>query len=107
MASFVMLTRLGDATSKSPEELSAFIRRATKQIETECPSVLWRASCVVLGPFDYVDIFDAPDVETALRVAAAFRGTGRAITEVWPAANWEEFSQPKQRRTTKRSSPRK
>jgi uncharacterized protein with GYD domain len=106
MASFIMFTKLGNGAVKSPDELARFSRRAIRKVEAECPLVLWKASCVVLGPIDYVDIFDAPDVETALKVAAVFRTFGNVTTDICAAAEWEEFSRLKKRRAPKRSFAR-
>ena len=98
MASFVMLTRLGHGAVKSPDELVSLSHKAMQKIRTECPSVVWKASYVVLGPADYLDIFEALDVETALRVAATIRMFGHATTEIWAATEWDEFSKSVQYR---------
>ena len=45
----------------------------------------------VLGPADYLDIFTAPGVETATKVATIIRTFGHATTEVWAATEWEKF----------------
>lgn len=104
MASFVMLTRLGYGAVKSPSELAALSQRAMEKIRADCPSVIWKASYVVLGPADYLDIFEAPDVETALKVAATIRMFGHATTEIWAATEWEEFSRSLQYRAPKRAA---
>jgi uncharacterized protein with GYD domain len=39
----------------------------------------------VLGAYDYVDIFEAADIEVAMKVSTIVRTFGHAHTEVWPA----------------------
>jgi hypothetical protein len=41
---------------------------------------------------DHVDIFTAPDIETATKVATIIRIFGHATTEVWAATEWEKFT---------------
>jgi uncharacterized protein with GYD domain len=76
---------------RSPRSLEEIATAVTKQIEADCPTVRWTASYAVLGPYDYVDVFQAPDVDTAMRVAALVRSFGHANTEVWPATPWSDF----------------
>jgi len=92
MASFVMLTRLGHDAAKSSASLVDLSHRAMEKIRSECPHVAWKASYVVLGPADYLDIFEAPDIGSALKVAAIIRSFGHASTEIWAATEWEEFA---------------
>jgi uncharacterized protein with GYD domain len=47
----------------------------------------------VLGAYDYVDLFEAPDNEAATTVAVIVRSFGHASTETWPATPWERFKQ--------------
>jgi hypothetical protein len=45
----------------------------------------------VLGPFDYVDVFEAPTFEDAAKVGLIVRSQGHATAEIWPATPWERF----------------
>jgi uncharacterized protein with GYD domain len=45
----------------------------------------------VLGPYDYLDIFEAPDEIAAGKVSAIVRSFGHASTETWSALPWERF----------------
>jgi uncharacterized protein with GYD domain len=91
MSTYVLLTRLSTEAIKDPKELVQLSERVTQRIEAECPNVSWIASYSVLGPYDYVDIFEAPDNEAATRVAVIIRSFGHATTETWPATPWERF----------------
>lgn len=93
MATFIMLTRLSHQALQSPSSLETLSHDVMERIRADCPDVAWKASYVVLGPADYVDIFTAPDIETAMKVATIIRTFGHATTEIWPATEWEKFTQ--------------
>jgi GYD domain len=55
--------------------------------------VKWLANYAVLGPYDYLDIFEAPDIEAAMKISAIVRTLGHARTEVWAATEWKRFKE--------------
>jgi uncharacterized protein with GYD domain len=91
MATFVMLTRLHPGAFESPASLETLEKQAMKRIDSECPSVKWIHNYAILGPWDYLDIFEAPDIETAAKVSALIRSFGHAHTEMWTATEWSRF----------------
>ena len=93
MPTFIMLTRLSPEAVQSPKNLEQLERKAMEQVRSECPGVDWLGSYAVLGPYDYVDIFRANDIEAATRVSALIRTFGHAQTEVWPATEWARFKE--------------
>jgi uncharacterized protein with GYD domain len=93
MSTFIMLTRLSPESVGAPHAVEVLEGRVKRAVQLECPEVEWVASYATLGPYDYLDVFRAPDVATASKVAALVRIAGHATTEVWAATEWERFKQ--------------
>jgi len=91
MATFIMLTRLSHQAIQSPASFKDLSHKVMERIRKDCPEVEWKKSFVVLGPADYLDIFTAPDIESAMKVATVIRTFGHATTEVWAATEWDRF----------------
>jgi uncharacterized protein with GYD domain len=73
MPTYVMLTRVSPEIVGSPQTLEELERRAMDQIGEHCPEVKWRQSFAILGPYDYLDIFEAPDNDSATKVSTLIR----------------------------------
>jgi uncharacterized protein with GYD domain len=93
MSTYVMLTRVSGDALRDPASLEELGRRVSDKLRTDCPEVKWLASYAVLGAYDYVDLFEAPDNEAATTVAVIVRSFGHASTETWPATPWERFKE--------------
>jgi len=93
MATFVMLTRLTPETVKTPGDLKRLEKAVSERVRRECPDVKWVANYAILGPYDYLDIFDAPDEAAAAQVVMAVRSFGHAQTETWTALPWQRFEE--------------
>jgi uncharacterized protein with GYD domain len=91
MATYVMVTRLSPDAITDPNVIKELGQRVTAKLDAECPEAKWISSYAVLGPYDYVDLFEAPDNETAAKVAVIVRSFGHATTEIWPATPWDRF----------------
>jgi uncharacterized protein with GYD domain len=91
MPKFVMLTRVDPEVLSNAQSLEELEHRAVEAIRTQCPKVKWISNYAVLGPYDYVDVFEAPDIDTAAKVSTLIRVSGRAHSEVWAATEWGKF----------------
>jgi uncharacterized protein with GYD domain len=93
MQTFIMLTRLAPQALKSTRELEALEKKVMARVRKDCPDVEWLGSYAVLGPYDYLDIFNAPDAETAAKVSTLIRTFGHAYTETWAATEWKRYKE--------------
>jgi uncharacterized protein with GYD domain len=86
-----MLTRLSPGALARPESVVDLNRQVEDRIKRECPGVRWLANYAVLGPSDYLDLFEAPDVDTATKMSLLVRSFGHATTETWVVTPWDRF----------------
>jgi len=91
MGTYILLTRLSPDAIKDTKTYEDLGRKVTDKIHRECPQVRWVSSYTTLGPYDYLDIFEAPDEATATKVALVVRSFGHATTETWLATPYERF----------------
>jgi uncharacterized protein with GYD domain len=91
MSLYVLATRISSSSLHTPETLERAERQVMKRIREECRDVRWLSDLVVCGPYDYIDIFDAPSLESALKVSVLVRTYGHSHAEIWPALGWDEF----------------
>lgn len=80
MGTYIMLSNLTDEGAKTLKGNPERIREVNKEIEEMGVKVL--AQYAVLGPYDFVNIVEAPDNETITRVSLELssRGTVRIAT---------------------------
>ena len=54
-------------------------------IKEKCPQVKFLGHYALLGPWDFMDIYEAPDEETAAMVSLLSRASGAHQVESWMA----------------------
>jgi len=69
MQTFVLLTKLGPETAARVEERAKLGRAWIEQVREKCPEVRFKDHYALLGEFDFLDIYEAPDEETAAKVS--------------------------------------
>jgi uncharacterized protein with GYD domain len=88
-----MFTRLSPEALHQPDSVAKLSEHVSERIADECPTVTWVSNYAMLGGCDYLDIFEAPDTETATKVALLVRSLGHATTETWLATPWDRFKE--------------
>lgn len=93
MQTFIMVTCVDSTSLRSPHTFEGREKEVMGHVRKQYPNVEWLASYATFGPYDFVDLFRAPDMETALMISTLFRTFGHARTEVWPATDWNRFKE--------------
>ena len=91
MPTFVLMTRLAAGGASSAEARRAMGRQWLEKVKTACPEVKFRAHYAILGPYDFMDLYDAPGVETAHKVSVISRVEGAVSAESWQALPYGDF----------------
>lgn len=91
MATYAMLTKLSADALDHPRAVAQLNKDLTTRLAREGLQIKWLGNFAVSGPYDYLDIFEAPDADTATKMMLLVRSTGRATAETWLATPWERF----------------
>jgi uncharacterized protein with GYD domain len=84
MAKFVMLTTLTDEGRKTIIENPGRIKEVNKEVEAMGTKIL--AQYAVLGPYDFVNILEAPSNEAISKVAVTLGSRGTLLQTMTLAA---------------------
>ncbi len=93
MPTFVLLTRMGPQFARDPRGRQRAGQDWKKEVDAKCPGIKWLAHYALLGRYDFIDIYEAPDVDTAFKVSYLSIERGAERAECWPAVGYEHFLQ--------------
>jgi len=93
MSTYVLMTKLSPETTRQVKDLAKLGRAWLSQVNEKCPEVEFVAHYGLLGPFDFLDIFEAPDEETAAKVSLISLANGASQAESWTAIPYKKFVQ--------------
>jgi uncharacterized protein with GYD domain len=89
MAKFLMLTTLTDEGRKTITENPGRIKEVNKEVESMGAKVI--AQYAVLGPYDFVNIIEAPSNEAVSKVAVTLGARGTLQTMTMAAMDVDDF----------------
>ncbi|MFQ6058057.1 MAG: GYD domain-containing protein [Anaerolineae bacterium] len=89
MATYVMLSTLTDEGAKTIKQNPGRIKEVNREIEALGVKVV--AQYAVLGPYDFVNIVEAPDNETVARVSAELAARGSVKIQTLAAIPIDDF----------------
>lgn len=91
MAIYVMLTTLTSEGRKTLKERPERIKEVNQEVEKMGVKILRQYA--VLGPYDFVNILDAPNNEVISKVAVELGSRGTIQTTTLPALPVDDFIQ--------------
>lgn len=91
MPLFVLMTRLAPEMMHDASGRRALGKEWLTKVKERCPNVEWKAHYAILGPYDFMDIYEAPDIETAHKVSIISRAGGATVAESWQALPYDDF----------------
>ncbi len=90
MAVYVMLTTLTDEGRKTVKESPKRLKEVNKEVEAMGVKIL--AQYALLGPYDFLNILEAPDNKTISRVAIELGSRGTLQTMTMAAMTIDELT---------------
>ncbi len=91
MATYVLMTKLAPDVARDAKHREAIGRRWKQEIEKKCPEVKFICHYALLGPYDFLDIYEAPNEQIAAKVSMITQVQGALQAESWTALPWTQF----------------
>jgi uncharacterized protein with GYD domain len=88
---FALMTKLAPPALHDASGRRAMGKEWLHKVKATCPAVKWVAHYAILGPYDFMDIYEAPDVETAHTVSILSRAGGALAAESWQLMHYDDF----------------
>jgi uncharacterized protein with GYD domain len=91
MPLYVLMTKLTPEVTKKLKDRAKIGREWKKRVDEKCPEVKWIAHYSLLGPYDFMDVYEAPNEEVAAKVSLITLAQGAIRAESWPAIPYGRF----------------
>ena len=91
MKTFILMTKLTPEIGKRIKERHQLGREWLERVKEKCPDVKFISHYALLGQFDFMDIYQAPDDETAAKVSLISREYGAFEAQSLTAIPYKQF----------------
>ena len=91
MQTFVLMTKLAPDASKHFKDQAKQGRLWLEKVNEKCPEVKFVTHYALLGKYDFLDIYEAPNEETAAKVSLISLQSGASQAESWVAIPYKRF----------------
>jgi len=91
MKTFILMTKLSPEVSARMKDRASIGRAWLDQVKDKCPEVKFIAHYALLGKYDFMDIYEAPDEESAAKVSMISLANGALTAESWVAIPYKRM----------------
>lgn len=91
MKTFVLMTKLSADLLKDPNKRDQLGREWLQKVKEKCPDVKFIDHYALLGNYDFLDIYQAPDEEIAAKVSLISLAHGATSAESWMAIPYKRY----------------
>ncbi len=91
MKTFVLLTKMSPDLSRQMKNRAKLGRAWLEQVKEKCPEVKFIEHFALLGKYDFLDIYEAPDEESAAKVSMIGLSNGAFQAESLVAIPYKRF----------------
>lgn len=91
MGVYILMTKLTPEVTKDTKHREKIGKKWLDKVHEKCPNVKWLAHYALLGPYDFMDVFEAPDEEVAAKVSMITLSSGALQAESWTAIPYSRF----------------
>jgi len=91
MQTYILLTKLSPEVSRQVKDRAKLGRAWLDQVKEKCPEVNFISHYALLGAYDFIDIYEAPNEDTAAKVSMISLSNGAFSSESLIAIPYKRF----------------
>ncbi len=91
MKTFILMTKLSPEVTKQLKDRAKIGRSWLDQVKEKCPEVRFISHYALLGEYDFLDIYEAPDEEIAAKVSMISLSNGALQAQSLTAIPYKRF----------------
>ena len=91
MKTFILMTKLSPEVSRQLKDRAKIGRSWLDQVKEKCPEVKFLTHYALLGEYDFLDIYEAPDEESAAKVSMISLSNGAVHAQSLTAIPYKRF----------------
>ena len=91
MQTYILLTKLSPDLTRRMKDRSSIGKTWIEQVRIKCPEVKFLSHYALLGQYDFLDIYEAPDEEVAAKVSMISQANGALQAQSLIAIPYKRF----------------